>query len=120
MASFDQFHDGSLDGVLTENDAVHFYVSTYEREKFVIEAFGVVALKVDDFRKGNIIFDVVVRIGEDITLQDVAGVMGFIDESKAVSQLEEARKHLIVLEINPSYGASCILLAKSAELLPRS
>lgn len=29
-------------------------------------------------------------------------------------------QNLIVLEINPSYGASCILLAESVDLLHRS
>jgi hypothetical protein len=74
MAEFGQFHDGFLDGLLTEDDAVQFYLSTQERERF-------------------------------------------IDEAKAVAKLEEARKHLVVLEINPSYGASCIILAESVELL---
>jgi hypothetical protein len=120
MAEFGQFHDGFLDGLLTEDDAVQFYLSTQERERFVIEASGVVALRVDGFQKGNIIFDVLVRKGEDITIHDVTSLMGFIDEAKAVAKLEEARKHLVVLEINPSYGASCIILAESVELLHRS
>jgi len=120
MEKFDQLHDGYLDGLLIQGVTVHVFLSTADRREFVLEVPGVVSLKVDGFRQGNIIFDVLIRKGDDITLHDIVKVFEFKDEARALRKLEEARRmNLIVLEINPSYGASCIILAESVELLPR-
>ncbi len=120
MEKFDQFHDGYLDGLLIQGVTVRVFLSTEDRQEFVLEVSGVVSLKVDGFRQGNIIFDVLIREGEDITIHDIVNVFEFEDVAKALRKLEEARcMNLVVLEINPSYGASCIILAESAMLLPR-
>jgi hypothetical protein len=121
MKTFNQFHDGFLDGLLIQGTAVRVFLSTEGRQEFVLEVRGVLSLKVDDFRQGNIILDVLERDGDDLTCQDMMSVFDFEDEAWARKKLEEARgKNLVVLEINPSYGASCIILAESVELLPRS
>jgi hypothetical protein len=120
MQKFDQFHDGFLDGLLIQGTAVQVFLSTENRQKFLLEVSGVVSLKVEGFRQGNIIFDVLTRNGDGITIHDMGDFFGFEDEANAYKKLEEVRsKNLIVLEINPSYGASCIILAESVELLPR-
>jgi len=120
MEKFDQFHDGYLDGLLIQGATVRVFLSTEDRQEFVLEVSGVVSLKVDGFRQGNIIFDVLIRKGDDITIRDIVDVFEFKDEEKALKKLEDARRmNLIVLEINPSYGASCIILAESVKLLPR-
>jgi hypothetical protein len=121
MKNFDQFHDGFLDGLLIQGANVHVFLCTDNREEFALELRGVLSLKADGFRKGNIIFDVLVRDGEDLTFHDIMNFFEFKDEVKALQRLEETRrKNLVVLEINPSYGASCIILAESVELLPRN
>ncbi|MGD0681515.1 MAG: hypothetical protein ABR990_05645 [Terracidiphilus sp.] len=120
MEKFDQFHDGYLDGLLIQGVTVRVFLSTEDRQEFVLEVSGVVSLKVDGFRQGNMIFDVVIRKGDDITIRDIVDVFEFKDEEKALKKLEDARRmNLIVLEINPSYGASCMILAEFAKLLPR-
>jgi hypothetical protein len=121
VKTLNQFHDGFLDGLLIQGTAVRVFLSTEDRQEFVLEVRGVLYLKVDEFREGNIIFDVLERDGDDLTFQDMMDFFGFKDEARARRELDEARgKNLIVLEINPSYGATCIILAESVELLPRN
>lgn len=120
MKEFDQFHDGFLRGVLLDGATVRVFLSTENRQEYALEIRGVLSLKVDGFREGNIIYDVLVRNGDEITLQDMMNFYDFRDEANAARKLEETRRgDLIVLEINPSYGAICNILGKSVELLPR-
>jgi DnaJ-class molecular chaperone len=120
VRKFDQFHDEYLRGLLIESTTVHVFLSTEDGKKFDIEVRGVLSLKLDGFREGNIIYEVLVREPEEITLQDMMNFYEFRDAANAIKKLEETRKKdLVILEINPSYGATCIILAASVELLPR-
>ena len=120
MENFDRFHDGFLDGLLIDGPNVRVFLSSYDKQEFVLEVFGVVSLKVDGFRQGNIIFDVLARDGSDVTIDDMMNFFEFKDEANAHRKLQEAHaRNLIVLEINPSYGASCAILAESVGLVPR-
>jgi hypothetical protein len=118
MRSFDEFHDGQLDGILIQGSILSLFVSTHNKQEFVLRAKGVQSLKVDGFRQGNIIFDVLLRSAEDVTVDDIMSHYQFNDEAKAKIKFEEmSRRNLCVLEINPSYGATCTVLAESIELL---
>jgi hypothetical protein len=120
MREFHQFHDEYLDGLLIQGADAHVFLRTGSGQKFVLEVSGVLSLILDGFRQGNIILDVLIRNGEEITVHDIVGFYGFKEEAKALAKLEEVRrKNLVVLEINPSYGATCTILAESVELLPR-
>jgi hypothetical protein len=120
MREFNQFHDEYLDGLLIEGADAHVFLHTESGQKFVLEVSGVLSLRVDGFRQGNIILDVLIRNGDEITVHDIIGFFEFKEEAKALTKLEEVRsKNLVVLEINPSYGATCTILAESVELLPR-
>jgi hypothetical protein len=53
-------------------------------------------------------------------MADMMDFYGFKDTEEAQLKLDEVhRKNLLVLEVNPSYGAICSVLAESAVLLPR-
>jgi hypothetical protein len=124
MKNYDQFHDGWLDGLLIDQKSVQVFLSTEERHPFVLVANGVVALAADGFKAGNIVFDVVTRQKEEVDIQDIMRAYGLAEgvaeRAQAQKLLDKAlEQNLIVLEINPSYGATCILLAKSLELLHR-
>lgn len=125
MNNFGRFHDGSLDGILIDQASVWVFLRTAERHPFVIRAGGVVALVADGFRAGNIILDVLSRQNGELTLHDIAEVYGLPAgagrDDQAQKLLTKAREQkLIILEINPSYGASCLVLSQSVELLPRN
>jgi hypothetical protein len=124
MKNYDQFHDGSLDGLLIEGTSVHVFLSTDAKGAFVLAATGVAALAAGGFKAGNIIFEVLTKQNAGVTLQDITDVYGLTADDKGRDQaqkfLEKAQqRNLIVLEINPSYGASCIILAESVDLLRR-
>jgi hypothetical protein len=124
MTNYDQFHDGWLDGLLIEQASVQVFISTEEKQPYVIAAGGVVALCADGFKAGNIIFEVLTRQQDELTLQDITESYGLSadinGQEQAQKLLGEARERgLTVLQVNPSYGGTCILLAESVELLPR-
>jgi|CZKH01.1.fsa_nt_gi hypothetical protein len=119
MKTYHEFHDGLFEGLWIDDKRVHVFLSTTDRERSTMVAEGVVGLDVDDLKKGNIIFDVVTKTHEEWNEQDVAELpeMQMIDSSKANVPLARARQQkLMVLEINPSYGGSCVILAQSFDL----
>lgn len=122
MKNYDQFHDGWLDGLLINQKSVQVFLSTEERMAFVVVANGVVALAADGFRAGNIVFEVVTRQKEELTLKDITRAYvlaeGATDQGEKLL-VKALEQNLIVLEINPSYGATCILLAESVDLIYR-
>ena len=124
MQNYEQFHDGSLDGLLIDQTSVYVFLSTEEKRPYVMVVGGVLALSANGFKAGNIVFEVLTRHKVEITLQDIRETYGLSVEAGGQEQaqklLEKAReRNLIVLEINPSSGATCIILAESISLLPR-
>jgi hypothetical protein len=120
MKKFDQFHDGYLDGLLIEGPEATVFLSTEQRVPFVLEIGNLLSLKAGEFRQGNIIYDVLVRDAGEITVQDMIEFFEFKDVLKAQKKLEEARQqNLLVLDITPSYGASCQILASSVGVASR-
>jgi hypothetical protein len=118
MKTLEQFHDGFLNGLLIQNTTVYVFISTDKSKKFVLEGRDVLSLKADGFRQGNIIYDVLVRDSDEVTLEDIHNFYEFKDEANALKKLEDVRrKTVVVIEINPSYGASCLILAGSVDLI---
>lgn len=124
MKNYHEFHDGFLDGLWFDGNRVHVYLSTVNKAPFTLLADGVAALSASGFRKGNLIFEVLIRTHEEITQSDVAALYELRDGDAGRDQgdklLKNAHDHkLAILEINPSYGASCLMLARSFDLLTR-
>jgi hypothetical protein len=120
MRELGQFHDGYFDGLQILGADVRVFLRAHGGQEFVLEVGGVLRLRVDGFREGNTILDVLIRNGDEIKVHDIIESYGFEEEANALTKLEELRhRNLVVLEINPSYGATCAILAKSVELLPR-
>ena len=118
MKTFNEFHDGYLDGLLIHGSGLSVFLSTADKQRFLLKAGGVLSLRMDGFRQGNIVYEVLVRDGDEVTLDDINSLYEFTDETKAISKLEETRRSgRVVLEINPSYGATFIALAESVEIL---
>jgi hypothetical protein len=122
MKNHDQFHDGVLEGLWIDGTNVHVFLSTLKKERFTAVAEGVVALAGNGFRAGNIIFEVLTRGHEEIVSSDIAELYDLQDGSQGEGQgmklLEKAQHEgLTLLEINPSYGGTCLVLAHSITLL---
>jgi len=123
MFSYEQFHDGAFEGLLIEDKTVHVFVSTDRKEQFVLTTSAVAALTAKGILAGNIILDIEMRATEELTLQDIRDVFEYDrseDEVHAKNALLKAQQSkLSLLAISPSYGGSCIVLAKSVDLVSR-
>jgi hypothetical protein len=125
MSAYDsKFHDGFVDGFLIRESQVIIFIRTDDNEAFAMVADDVTRMRVDNLLQGNIIFDIVMRQGRELTRSDM-DVYGFAaspdDEKLANDKLERLRtEDRVALEINPSYGCKCFLIAQSVALIPRS
>lgn len=119
-----KFHDGFVDGFLIREPQVVIFIRTEGNEEFALLADGVTRMRVDSLLQGNIILDIVMRQGQDVTRSDV-DIYGFAassdGEKLANDKLERLRReNRVALEINPSYGCECFLIAQAVTLIPRS
>jgi hypothetical protein len=122
MQLYREFHDGLFEGLWIDDKRVHVFLTTPEKERFTMVAGGLVGLNVDGLKKGNIIFDVITKTHEEWNDHDVAALpeLQIIDSGRPNVPLARAREQkLKVLEINPSYGGSCLILAQSFDLFSR-
>lgn len=126
MKNYSEFHDGYLEGLwIPENGTVHVFLRTdVEEEQITVVLKGVVMLRAGEFREGNIIVEVLVRDHEEVTLQDIGRLYELAPghraedwEHQLLNRANEER--MIILEINPSYGASCLVLAHTVEFMKR-
>ena len=125
MNAYDsKFHDGFVDGFLIRERQVIIFIRADDNEAFALVADDVTRMRVDSLLQGNIIFDIVMRQGQELTRSDV-DVFGFAasldGEALANDKLERLRtENRVALEINPSYGCECFLIAQAVKLIPRS
>jgi len=124
VKTYDQFHDGSLEGFWVDDPFVHIFLRTEDKKRFAIVADEVAALGANDFRKGHIILAVETRTHEELSSEDIRLLYdvseGEAGEKQIQNILQKARaQKLMVLQIDPSYGASFSILARSLELLDR-
>ena len=125
MKNYSQFHDGVLEGLWVDGTTVHVYLTTLKKERFTAVAQGVVALTANGFKAGNLIFEVITRDQDEIVFGDIADLYDLQDgpagETQGMLLLERAKHEgLILLEVLPSYGATCLALAHSVDLLERN
>jgi hypothetical protein len=124
MIDYGIFHDGFVEGFLIKDSQVIIFLKTSEKELFALIADDVAGMRADNFKEGNIIFDVVIRQGSDLVPGDMDGydfATGPLGESQRTTVLERSRnENRLALEITSSYGCTCILTASSVKLLPRS
>ncbi len=124
MKEYAEFHDGSFEGLWIDGKTAHIFLATVERDRFVIVAEDVAELAVEGVRSGNIIFEVFTRDSEEVLPQDIRSLYALQEDSVGDTQcanlLEKVRfQGWRILEINPSYGASCLILASSICLFRR-
>lgn len=117
------FHDGSFEGLWIDAKFAHIFLATGTRERYVLVAHDVEVLKADDVRQGNIIFDVVEHTVAEIDASDL-GEFCYGDDVQVSSESNALFKRagangLVLLQISSSYGATCVVLAKTFELLGR-
>ncbi|GAO92195.1 hypothetical protein CFN58_06865 [Pseudomonas avellanae] len=122
------FHDKNLTSISTNNEVLVLGFSALEWDTRIILG-GLEKLRVSDFKEGNIISSVRVIDSENFLLNkdhceklvryayDIDG-SGLINNEKLSlflkRKIEEVRDgYLIVLEVEPSFGAYVVAVAKS-------
>jgi hypothetical protein len=113
------FHDGRFDGFwIAADEAVHLFLRTQGGDRFTLILRGVERLNLSEIREGNIIFDLVFRDAEGLTISDMEELYRVAPGSpQAASFLKQARERKFqALEINPSYGALALFLFQTSEI----
>ena len=120
--NFPNFHDGFFDGFRVAEKTAQLFLRTADQKLFTLVLQGVRALKLSGAREGNIILDLVIRDGDQMTLIDMQEVYGLApDAPQADKSLKESREQgLQLLELNPSYGAEGLVLFETFEVTPGS
>jgi hypothetical protein len=122
MVNYSEFHDGSLDGLLIEGKTAYIFVTNSEKQRYVFVALDVLALLANEIREGNIILELAARPASDVTEQELSERASTHPSHSAgamdTKMLERAREeNLTAFTIDPSYGATCFVFAKSLQLL---
>jgi hypothetical protein len=124
VMNYTQFHDGALEGLWIDGETVHLFLATEDLQRFVIVAEGVAALTANGFKAGNILFEVLARDAAVATPEDIQylydlreGPPGEVQMAKLLETIRSGKQE--ILELNPSYGARCLLLASSYGLFRR-
>lgn len=126
MISHGEFHDGAFDGVwISEPGLAFIFLAADGGRRVTAVLTGLLRLNVAGFKQGNIILDLIVRDHNEVTLQDIAYLCDLEDahepEAWESALLEQVSgEGLQILQIDSSYGGTCLALAKSIELLDRS
>ena len=120
MEDLPDTHDGFFDGLwISENKSAYLFLQTPTGQRLTIVLNGVERMKVSNFMAGNIILDVVVVESDKVTIELIEQVYELQPaETELAHQLlsKAQQRGLSVLEINPSYGAECVALFRSAEI----
>jgi hypothetical protein len=120
MDDFPDMHDGFFDGLwISENKSAHLFLRTDTGGRSTLVLKDVERIDLSNFKAGNIILDVVFFDSAELTAEHIQQLYKFSDSGKAQQFLKEAQERgLRVLEVNPSYGADCTALFRTAEILP--
>jgi len=115
------FHDGHFDGFRIGPDKrLDLFLRTHDDESFTLMLQGVDALILSEIKQGNIIFDLVLRDGGQLTSSDIEELFDVKVDAPEVSTLLKTKRGmgLQLLELNASYGAHGLVLFQTIEIHP--
>jgi hypothetical protein len=112
------FHDGFVDGVLVSDSTARVFLRSVTGEDFTLVLAEVDALRVDDLKKGNIIFELRLLSPDQLDQDFVFQTYEYSDEHKKSFVLQDwvgkaKEKGLTAIEITPSYGCRLSALFRS-------
>jgi hypothetical protein len=118
MNSPPDFHDGFVDGVLLSDSSARILLRTVEGDRFTLILNELEALRVNNLRKGNIVFEVVFLEPKQLDASFVVELYGYNDEHKKTFAFDEwvkeaTRKGLTAIENTPSYGCTILAIFRS-------
>ena len=105
-----EFHDGLLRGILVDSNATLAVTCTDESRKkeYVLRVPKINSLVVDNFRQGNIIFNIFLFEGRQASRALIARAMdvGDAEGQKVVERMKEqiCQENWVTIHITTSYG----------------
>jgi hypothetical protein len=116
MAEIPDMHDGFFDGLwISEDQNAYLFLRTEAGERATLVLKNVERIHVANFKTGNIIFNLSFL---ELTIECIQQLYGFRDLGKAQEFFKKTQeRELRVLEIVPSYGATCTALFRTTEIL---
>lgn len=110
-------HDGWLDGFVVKDKSIYLYFRSLKNINVSITIPDVVALKADDFRLGNIIFEISIYEKGYCPRELLANAFGFSNQ-EAMQYLDKKLNSLgdcawSLLALTSSYGCELYLITKS-------
>lgn len=128
--SLPNFHDGHLTGVQLAGEQATLFLRQSDGVDYVLNLHELKALQMDDFRQGNIIFDVEVITGAELADPSAlsrlypgphpSAAPGFHDTHAALMAGHRAgivAGEAALIVVTPSYGANLVALCGSVTLL---
>jgi hypothetical protein len=116
------FHDGFVQGLFSSDSEVKLFLCTVAGEKFTLLLQGVERLHVENFRQGNIVFEVAFLTMREFQASDIRDLYEMSNESMRTFDLGKWAEHaeqkgLKGIQVSSSYGCSIRGLFRSHELL---
>lgn len=107
------FHDGHLTGIIVGDGSADLLCSTVHGDKYTWHLFGVQRLRADNFRQGNIIFEIILH-QKDFPSNLVKTAFGYDREDEpawlAAEILKLRDERGMVLEVGSSYGCHVVVV----------
>jgi hypothetical protein len=116
------FHDGWFEGIIISDDdkTVYLFVRTVDKKRSTVLLRGVAALRIENVKKGNLIFDLAVLETSQVTADDIEYVYEPSEQTKneRIPKLlvSTERDRLKLFRMRSSYGAECLALCQKVEL----
>lgn len=113
-------HDASLEQLsLALGELLEVGFTTVAGEKVRIRVLGLIRLRADDFRQGNIVLAVETKRGSEIELSTVAQASGEEQDNEFVQRLcgQARTEDWSTLEVSSSFGCVLAAVGKTLEII---
>lgn len=109
-------HDGELEGVVVQQADVKLYLKPLDQEAVTLVLPNLIALKADDFRQGNIVFEGIIYQGQASPREVLAYAYDYElpeEEVHLQAAMERVRSEkLYSIELTSSYGCELCAVFK--------
>lgn len=109
-------HDANFTGILVSMPNAMFHFIMEDGRRVELELVGLKGLVLDTFFEGNIVFEIEIKAVADAADAELAQVERTTEiDSKAIARFNKLRgSQLLLVTIDPTYGAKCTALCRGA------
>lgn len=116
--AYPEFHDGYLQGYIVREDVLSLILETPGKELSVMEVPGILEMTVDNFKAGNIVFDVMVYDLPDAPKHLLDYAYSYTDHGGTASLISEEQMNAVrqssgcCLHLDTSFGCKLVAVSK--------